>query len=237
MAKAKRRRTSRTIEPRSSLRPILIFIGLPLLVVAAIIVLSTFLNRPDTSVEVASISYPTGVTAEGEPFKGGENAAVVIEEFADFECPHCGTFHNTLKTIEEDFVQTGQVRIVFRNYPFLRQTSVTAAQGSECALQQNPEAFWAFHDALFENQGRGANTFAPNNLKRIAAQVGLDTNAFDTCMDRGLTTDEVQADFAEGQQRGVNSTPTLFINGQLVRGGLDEAQLRDVISQLLAAAE
>lgn len=236
MAKARRRRTTRTQTQGGLPVPVLIVVGLAVVVVVAIIVFSVVGNRPQVSAVAQEITYPTGVTEAGEPYKGGANAAVVIEEFSDFECPHCGTFANTLKAIEADYIQTGQVQVIFRNYPFLRQTSVSAAKGAECALQQSPEAFWAFHDALFENQGRGANVFGINGLKQMAQQLGLDTAAFDSCVDRDLTSEEVRADFTEGQSRGVNSTPTLFINGERVAGALSEEQLRDVITQLLASS-
>ena len=114
------------------------------------------------------------------------------------------------------------------------QGSTNAAQAGECALQQSAKAFWAYHDALFANQGKGENVFTRAGLKDIAEQIGLDGNAFSNCLNSNQMATEVQADLVDGNAKGVESTPTLFINGQIVRGAPTPADLKSTLDTLLA---
>jgi len=120
------------------------------------------------------------------------------------------------------------VRFVFRHFAFIGDESRWAAEASECANEQG--RFWDYYDKLFEEQsGENVGTFGKENLKRFAAELGLDTERFNQCLDSGRYQTKVQQELIEGRQKGVRGTPTLFVNGQLIERGGDYQVLRAAI--------
>ena len=112
------------------------------------------------------------------------------------------------------------------------QESQWSAEASECAAEQ--DAFWEYHDYLFENLGReNRNDFNQVNLKRFADELGLDTEAFNECLDSGRHTQIVQQETAAGQQIGIRSTPSFLVNGQPVIGAQPFEVFEQVIEQNL----
>ena len=112
--------------------------------------------------------------------------------------------------IVSEYVEPGTVQFVYRDYAFRGEQAVRAAEAAACAADQG--AFWQYHDTLFLNQ-TGPASFVDDRLKQMAAELGLDTEAFNTCLDSGEKRAEVEASIAEAQAQGVDSTPTIFING------------------------
>lgn len=154
----------------------------------------------------------TMVATEGHPSRGPEDAPVTIVEFGDFECPFCGNLHPIMNRVREIYPDT--VRIVFRNFP-LRNSHPRAQQAAEAAMCARDQGlFWEYHDSLFENQQR----LEVSDLKQRAADLGMDTSTFNACLDSGRKYDFVEQDLEEGRAAGVNSTPTLFINGRYLPG-------------------
>lgn len=164
---------------------------------------------------------------------GDAAAPVTVEVYADFQCPVCGQFdRGTLKQIEDKYVKNGKVRIVFNHYAFIGDESTRAAEASECANAQGK--FWEYADALFNNQaGENQGTFGDANLEKFAQQVGLDMDKYRTCMQQNTYLGKVQSSTQAGTQRGVNSTPTLFINGQMARGAISLAAFESIAGTLL----
>jgi len=164
---------------------------------------------------------------------GDANAPVTMEVYADFQCPICGQFdRGTLKQIEDKYVKAGKVRIVFNHFAFIGDESTRAAEASECANAQGK--FWEFSDTLFNNQaGENQGAFSDANLEKFAQQVGLDMTQYKTCMDQNTYLGKVQASSQAAQQRGVDSTPTLFINGQMARGAISLATFESIAGTLL----
>lgn len=122
----------------------------------------------------------------------------------------------------------GQVRFVFRHYAFLGDESRWAAEASECANEQGH--FWEYHDRLFEKQGgENVGTFGKDNLKRFAADLGLNTAQFDQCLDSGKYAAKVQQEVVQGQTMGVRGTPSVFVNERLVDGGSNYQVLRTAV--------
>jgi predicted DsbA family dithiol-disulfide isomerase len=151
----------------------------------------------------------------GQPTLGAVNARVRIVEFADFQCPYCvRAAFDVLPRIVADFGD--RVLIVFRNFPLteMHPNAYPAAEAAECAYQQG--AFWQYHDRLFANQG----ALDVASLKGYAAAIGLDTAAFDECLDSGRTAPAVDADIAAlraaAAEAGITQygVPAFFINGQ-----------------------
>jgi protein-disulfide isomerase len=164
---------------------------------------------------------------------GDANAPVTMEVYADFQCPVCGQFdRGTLKQIEDKYVKNGKARIVFNHYAFIGDESTRAAEASECANAQGK--FWEYADTLFNNQaGENQGAFSDANLEKFAQQVGLDMDKYRTCMQQNTYLGKVQASTQAGTQRGVDSTPTVFINGQLARGAISLASFESIAGTLL----
>ncbi|MEI6659877.1 MAG: DsbA family protein [bacterium] len=162
----------------------------------------------------------------GEPVLGNPNAKVTIVEFADFQCPYCQRFFkDTFPKIKKDYVDTGKAKIVFRHFPLtsLHVNAQIASVAAECANQQGK--FWEYHDTLYAS-GQGDGTGLDKaSLEKYADQLGLNAgtlglgkNKFNQCVESNATLSIVQADEAEGTKDGVNSTPSIFINGKLIVG-------------------
>lgn len=206
--------------------------GAAVLVVALLVILNT--NRSTTAVR--DLAYETGVTTDGEPYKGSPDAPLQFVEYSDFLCSHCGNLAEAIDTLSPDYIETGRLQVIFRNYAFLTPESVQAAQAVECALDQGSDKFWLYHDLLFGNQGTGLAAYTKPRLEAYARQIGLDTGKFAECLHSGATLGEVQADKAEGESQGVEATPTWFLNGQMIRGGVPESELRRMLDSLLSQA-
>ena len=135
----------------------------------------------------------------------------------------------------ETYADTGLVRFEYHHFAILGNESQRAAEASECALEQ--DAFWPYHDVIFANQrGENMGAFSEGNLLSFAEALELDTAAFESCLDSDRYAAEVRADSASGQERGVSSTPTLFINGEMVQGAIPFDQLQARVEAALAEA-
>lgn len=223
-SKKKRRRHSGKPGRTISTTKILIVVATAVVAVALLVILNS--NRSPT---VKDLTYTTGITPEGEPYKGSPEAPLQLEEYSDFLCSHCGNFADTLGAISSDYVETGKVQIIFRNFAFLAPESIQAAQAAECALDQGPDKFWQYHDLLFANRGTGLSAYSKARLKAYARQIELDNTTFNKCLDSGAKAVEVQADLDTGKSQGVQSTPTWFLNGQIQVGALPEDELRQAL--------
>jgi len=172
---------------------------------------------------VSYLEPPRFEVAATGPALGPETAPVTIVEFSDFECPFCLRIHPTLKQVMDEY--DGRVRLVFRQFPLnaLHPHAQKAAEASLCAMDQGK--FWEMHDAMFENQ----RELDIESLKTRASELGLDSEAFGTCLDSGMFAEQVAVDVAAGRALGVSGTPALFINGRYLSG----AQPFDVIARVI----
>ena len=159
------------------------------------------LDPPRTPVEVV----------EGDPVLGPAGAPVEIVEFSDFQCPFCQRLTATLDRLKAEYGD--DVRLVFKDFPLPNHAEAfKAAEAGLCANVQGQ--FWELHDAMFERQ----DELGVDDLKRHADELGLDQAAFDACLDSGRFAEQVSADLRYGESLGVQSTPTIFINGRAVMG-------------------
>jgi protein-disulfide isomerase len=146
---------------------------------------------------------------------GQDSAPVTIVEYSEFLCPFCARAAlTTLPQVQEEYVATGKVRLEFKHFIVHGEKAVLAAGAAECASEQN--AFWAYHDTLYLNQG--SVDFSVENLERLAEELGLDSDSFNTCLESGRYMDKLVADLDEARQVGVNATPSFLIDGKLVVG-------------------
>jgi protein-disulfide isomerase len=182
--------------------------------------------------------YQEAFMEDGRPFRGDPNAPVVIEEFSSYQCPFCARyFEESYPQIIADYVETGKVLYIFRDYPLPNQPqSPLAAEAAQCAGQVGGgSAFWAMHDTLFERQGDWSGQGnAQDIFGGYAAELDLNTAEFEACLNSGATQSRVAADAAEGESRGVRGTPTFFINGGPLVGALPYSTFAQAIDAALA---
>jgi protein-disulfide isomerase len=168
---------------------------------------------------------------------GPEDAPVIIHEYADYQCPYCGMVATlTLPQIFEEYVQTGKARFVFFDYPLNPGASEIGAEAARCAIDQ--DAFWAMQKVLFGRMQEWGTKRNPNRqIREYADALGLDGGALLECMDSHKYRDVVMASQLRARQLGLNSTPTFFINGQLVPGAKSYDQMKAIIDEELAKVE
>jgi protein-disulfide isomerase len=165
--------------------------------------------------------------------QGDPNAPVTIVEYSDFECGFCRRFNDsTLQQLVSDYVAKGVVKISYKHYPFLANSSQPKAMVSECASEQGK--FWQMHDALFSGRIPAGDPQSIRNAAALAAkELGLDVVKFDACLDDENIKQRIIADATEAQQVGVRGTPTFLINGKVLVG----AQPIDAFAIAIAQAQ
>jgi protein-disulfide isomerase len=162
---------------------------------------------------------------------GKADAPVTIIEYASMTCPHCATFHKTTyPVLKEKYIETGKVRFIFREFPL----DDLAAAASMLARCSGPDKAMTLIEVLFAQQDKWAIRQPLPPLTMIAKQAGFTQASFDKCLADQKMFDDLskQRDYAS-QKLGVNSTPTLFINGKMHRGGISVEELEKQIAQHL----
>lgn len=159
------------------------------------------------------------------PQRGPVDAWVTIVEFADFQCVFCGKVEATIAQVDR---MRPEVRWVFKHFPLtsVHPRALDAALASECAGEQS--RFWEMHERLFQNQ----RALDPVSLSTYAEALGLDLEAYRTCVASDAAYRRVVADFSLGINNGVEGTPAFFINGQLIAGAAPAEDFVDVIDQV-----
>ncbi len=203
-------------------------IGGAVVVAVAVVGALILLNRPDDDdASDLALTIPpardASVPTDGRTL-GNADAPLTIVEYADFQCPACGQFATTVEAqLIEDYVKTGQAKLVYHDFPFLddrsdEKESDNASEAAFCAQEQGQ--FWAYHDMIYYNQsGENEGAFARDRLIEMARNVeGLDVDQFTTCIDGDEYEDDVQALYQETIDAGVQSTPTFVMNGRSVSG-------------------
>jgi len=153
---------------------------------------------------------------------GDVHAKVTIVEFGDYQCPVCRAFWKEVEPrLRKEYVDTGKVRLIFADFPVIQihPEAVLAAMAVDCAGDQNK--YWQYHDKLFHEQDWGDEVFrfGARDLKRWARDVGLETKAFNDCLDSGRHKDDVARDKNAGDKLNIRGTPTFLINNRRVIAG------------------
>jgi|GEM_PF-2381159 len=164
---------------------------------------------------------------------GKADAPVTIVEYASLTCPHCASFHATvLPTLKTEYIDTGKVRLIFRDFP-LDQTALVGASIARCA---GPERYFSFLDVLFSQQRVWATAPDPRaSLTQIARLGGMSSEQVEACFTNQAVADYILNARLEGNQKfNVNSTPTLIVNGKNMPGVPSLDELRKHIDGLLA---
>jgi protein-disulfide isomerase len=173
-----------------------------------------------------------------QPSFGTPGAPVVVVIYSDFQCSYC---REEAKVIREQLPKTfpENVRVYFKDYPLepIHPWAKTAAVAGRCVFRQKPAAFWQYHDWIFEHQGE----ITPENLKSKVEEFGkanaLEPIQLSACMDKRATEAEVDRSIAEARMLGVNSTPTIFVNGRKLVGQIPFQQLKLIIEHEIEYAK
>lgn len=172
------------------------------------------------------------------PALGKDDAKVTIVEFADFRCPFCeNLFTQTEPQIIKDYIDTGKAKLYFRQFAFLGDASVVAANAAECANEQGK--FWDYYNYLYKNQPSESDTsmYNTDTLTQSAVNLGMNGDQFRSCLSSKKYDANVTKDQTEGQAAGVSGTPTIFINGIAVVGAQPYSAFKTIIDQELAKAK
>jgi len=234
--KIKQRREQRQRQQRLTM---IIGISAVALVLVAVLVIPQIQKANAPVGEIVQITPRPHPQADGRAM-GDPNAPVTVEVFEDFQCPACRQFSaDTEPPIVNNYVETGQVRYIFRQFPFIDDRVPTnesdqAANASMCAAAQN--RFWDYHDMLFANwNGENQGTFNNNRLVAFAEALNLNMGEFNACFQANRYADEIQQDQARAAQFGVTGTPTVVVNGTVV-GDPGFVPTYDQIRQAIEAA-
>ncbi len=185
------------------------------IIVAGILIAGAILLRGNTdssatpSVPLADITLSPVST--NDKTLGDSGAKVTMIAYEDFQCPFCGRFvQDAEQTVRDNYVNTGKVRLVYRDFAFLGPESTQSAEAARCAADQGK--FWEYHDYLFSHQnGENQGSFADVHLKAFAKTLGLDTASFNTCLGTGKYTQAIADAKKEASTAGVQGTPKIFL--------------------------
>ena len=209
------------------------------LVVILIFMMLSNKNTPVTGNVIAENTQPSGgntapstvsASADDDAVLGDKKAKVTIIEFSDYQCPFCGRFFSqTLPQIKSQYVDTGKIKMVFRDFPLsFHENALPAAIAAECVKEKGGDAaYWKMHDKLFENQ----QVLSKDNLKAYAKELGYDIG---TCLDSEKFKSEIQKDMSDGQKAGCQGTPCFVIMGSDGKGTVvSGAQPFDAFKQVI----
>ena len=184
------------------------------------------------------------IDVNGRPTRGNSQAKVVAVNYDDFECPFCSRMHQTLfPTLLKEYGD--RVVFIYKDFPLaeIHPWATHAAVNANCLAAQNPDAYWDFADYMHANQ-KEVNFEKSHDgqfalLDRIAMAQGqkhnLDAARLQACI-KAQQDDRIKASVHEGEDLGVEATPTMFINGEKVDGALPIDELRVVLDRALVQA-
>jgi protein-disulfide isomerase len=195
-------------------------------------------RRPQTAPPIEPSDVQLSV--EGSPYRGDKGAKVTVVEFTDYQCPFCSRhFRQTWPQLEQEYVKTGKVKLVLRDLPLdFHPQAFKAAEATHCAAEQGK--YWEMHDRLFADQ----RALGRKDLSAHAQALGLDTVAFDACVDSGKAAGRIRKDMADSEMAGARGTPIFYIGltdpqsssikaVAVIRGARPYAVFKEAIDTLL----
>ena len=186
----------------------------------------------DTPVEVYfnKPKMQVAVDAGNGPLWGKADAPVTVVEFSDFQCPFCSRGAESVNELKKKY--NGKIKLTFRHFPLpMHKEARPAAEASMCVNEQGVDKFWKFHDLAFKNQDK----LDAASLDKYAKEAGADPAKFTECVKANKFKDAVQKDMDYGEKIGVKSTPTFFVNGQLISGAVPIEQFSEIVDEELAS--
>ncbi len=149
----------------------------------------------------------------GSPILGDPNAPVTLIEFGDYQCHFCNVhFHNTEHRLLENFIKTGKVKMIFKDFTIIGPDSVNAAHGTHCANDQGK--FWEYHDILYNNwTGENNGWASSDNLLKFAQEIELDIDQWSDCMFDERYSHIISNSSKDARELGITGTPAFFVIG------------------------
>ncbi len=166
-------------------------------------------------------------------FLGNPEAPVTVVEFIDYQCPYCERYYRTIyPELKKNYIDTGKIKFALHNLAFLGDESVQAAAASKCASEQSK--FWEYSAALFKNQdGENLGGFETKKLKEIARENGLESTAFNTCIDSKKYISVVEKETDSAKAYGFDGTPVTVVNNKVIMGAQPFKIFSDIIEENL----
>lgn len=183
-----------------------------------------YFKKPKSDIQVDIASAPVS---------GPEKAPVTIVEFSDFQCPFCARAAETMGQIRDKY--KGKVKFAYKHFPLsFHKEAMPAAEAAMCVYDQDKEKFWKFHEAAFKGQKDG---LAAANLEKWAKESGANVDKYKECVAANKYKEAIEKDLAYGETLGVRSTPTFFINGEIVSGALEYDKFAEIIDEAIEDAK
>jgi len=168
---------------------------------------------------------PTLNVGDGAPTRGLDEAKVTITEFSDFQCPFCKEAQSAISGVLQRFPK--EVRLQFKHLPLpMHPQAFSSARAAFCAGAQGK--FWQYHDALFTSE-----VLNDEVLKNIATVLQLDLRLFDACLSSDASRAGVEKDLRDARNLGITATPSLVVNGRLIQGVMNFANLNAIVEREL----
>ena len=214
--KKSKRQTQREIRRKKEQQKRILVIGG--IIIVALFLIGAFIYPLFTQPEIITVEPGNWPNEDGTAL-GNPNADVRIDIYEDFKCSACKVFSAEIEPhLVDNEISNGEVYYVFHQYPFLTQReSFLAANASECAAEQN--RFWDYKKMIFENLNHVSDEFNEKSLNAFAETLGLDTKKFSDCLKNEKYAEKVNADKEKGDGLGVAGTPSIFVNGKIVKPG------------------
>lgn len=215
-----------------------IIVGVVVVSVALLIGSAFLLGGKNTSsdkAETKAAKVDTNLlVSEGSFRRGNPNSGVTLVEFADFECPACGAMYPVVHSVVADYEK--DIQFVHRNFPLsMHKYARLAAEAFEAAGEQGKA--WEMYDLLFKNQATWSGSSSPKEVFiEYAKQLSLDEEQFTQALETSKNNTKINADISDGENAGVNSTPTFFLNGKKLEGSPSRDELVALIKKELKSA-
>ena len=221
---------------RSSKSSNIFYLALAVIAVCGIGALTWLSTRPKERAASPVDSTLPKVQSNGYVM-GSASAPLEVIEFGDFECPQCGRFASiTEPDVRARLIEPGIIRLRYIDFPLsMHQNTWQASRAAACADEQGK--FWPMHDVIFQNQDQwnGEATRNPDAVfKRLAAQLQLNQQQFDSCVDTKRTQAKVQAHQQIALQRNIQATPSFIIGSKIIEGSRTYDEFKELVDEALA---
>lgn len=170
--------------------------------------------------------------------RGANGAKVTLIEYSDFECPFCKRFHDTMKQVLEAY--PGKVKWIYRHFPLgFHANAQKEAEATECAYELGGhEKFWQYTDKIYERTTSNGTGFALANLPKLAKELGLNQQDFETCLNSGKYQDYINQSVSQAQTAGIQGTPGIILitakgESRLIKGALPLEMMKQIIDEAL----
>lgn len=170
-------------------------------------------STPNTQDLISPNVISSTFLANGSPILGDPNAPITLIEFGDYQCHFCNVhFHNTEHSLLENYINTGKVKMIFKDFTIIGPDSVNAAHGAHCADEQGK--FWQYHDILYNNwTGENNGWASSDNLLKFAQEIELDVDQWSDCMIDARYSQIVTDSSKDARDLGITGTPAFFVIG------------------------